>query len=134
MAAAPLKDIVAAEAAGALIAGAALLIWTGDVAARLELPASPPSWATIRLVAVLLIGFGALLWAIRDRIADDRTAVRALAIGHAVAAAVLALQHIAVWDTNVGLAVAFVPLGLAIRYTQYALRGVPGSPSAAPRA
>lgn len=134
MAAAPLKDIIAAEAAGALVAGAALLIWTGDVAARLGLPAAPPSWATVRLVAVLLIGFGALLWATRNRVAGDPTAVRALAIGHVVAAAVLAFQHIAIWNTSIGLALAFLPLGLAVRYTQYALRGAPEAPSAAPSA
>ena len=71
MAAAPLRDIVAAEAVGAVGVGAALLVWTGAAAARLELPPVPASWAAVRVVAVLLIGLGTLLWAVRARVAED---------------------------------------------------------------
>ena len=130
MAAAPLKALVAAEAIGAIVAGGALLVWTGDVASRLALPPSPPSWAVIRLVAVLLLGFGILLRAVRDSVTTERRVLRALAIGHAFASAVLLLQQIAIWNTGTGLLVAAVPLALGVRYAQYLFRVGVVAPSA----
>jgi len=122
MAAAPLKSIIAAEAAGAMLVGAALLVFTGGAVAALELPDVWPALAVVRLVAVLVIGFGALLWGVRHLAAQSREAVAGLAIGHGIAAVVLALQHVAIWDTRVGFLLAVVPLALAVRYTQYAMR------------
>jgi hypothetical protein len=125
MAAAPLKEMVAVEAVGAVLTGALLLVVTGDVAARLALPPAPPSWAIVRLTAVLLIGFGALLWAVRSRVETDRPVIRALAIGHLLAAVVLAIQYVAIWNTGTGLLLAIVPLGLGIRYAQVGFRRTP---------
>src|SRR5688500_78526 len=100
MAAAPLNQILAAEATTAVVAGGALLVCTGAAASYLTLPPTPPSWAVVRLAAVLLIGFGSLLWAVRHYAVTQRSAIQTLAIGHALGATVLALQHIAIWNTR----------------------------------
>ena len=120
MAAAPLKYIVAAEAVGAIAAGAGLLLWTGVAGGLLALPATPPTWAIMRVLAVLLFGLGALLWASRHYVTQTPAAMRALALAHAVGAGILLLQQIAIWYSRSGALVALIPLVLAVRYAQYA--------------
>lgn len=119
MAAAPLKYLVAGEAVGAIAAGAALLLWTGVAGSLLALPATPPTWAIMRVVAVLLFGVGALLWVCRQFVAQTSAAVRALAFAHTVGAGILLLQQIAIWHSRSGALLALVPLAFAVRYAQY---------------
>ena len=122
MTTAPARTIITAEAVGAIAAGALLMVWTGAAAAGLRLPAVPASWAVVRLVAVVVVCFGALLWAVRDHASRSRAVLWALTIGHAVAAFFLLLQQFAIWTNGFGSAVALIPLGLAFRYAQHAHR------------
>ena len=122
MAAAPLRAIIAGEAVGGVLVGAALLVWTGDVASGLQLPSTPASWAVIRLVAMTLVGFSVLLWSVRLYVSNSREALFALAGIHAAIAFVVLIQQLTIWNTGIGTALALAPLGLSIRYFQYALR------------
>lgn len=119
MAAAPVRHIVAAEAVGAIAAGVGLLIWTGVAGGLLALPATPPTWAIMRVVAVLLFGIGAVLWASRRFLAQAPHALRALALAHGLGGGILLLQQIAIWHSRSGALVALIPLALAVRYAQY---------------
>ena len=125
MAAAPLEDIVAAEGVGALLFGTIGVAWPGVATTWLTLPPTPTSWALVRVVSVMLLGFGALLWSVRRHIVAERPVLRNLALLHLLAAAVLTLQAIAVWDSGVGAFLAFVPLALGVRYAQYAFGSAP---------
>jgi hypothetical protein len=120
MAAAPLKYVVAGEAVGAIVAGAAFLVWTGIAGSLLALPATPPTWAIMRVVAVLLLVLGAILWASRHYVPHTPAAVRALAFAHAAGAGILLLQQISIWHSRSGALLALIPLALAVRYAQYA--------------
>lgn len=84
MAAAPLRVIVEAEAAGVVVVATAALIWTGGVAKELGVPATFAVYALIRLATALLICLGVMLWGARRLVVTSADAVMALAIGHAI--------------------------------------------------
>lgn len=119
MAAAPLRHIVSGEALGAMLIGAGVVLWTGPAIDQLGLPNAPTSSSTVRLAGLVLLGFGVLLWSVREQVLQDTTILRGLVISHGVAGAILLLQAIAIWNSRFGAAAALIPLALTFRYAQY---------------
>ena len=121
MATPTLKQTLTTEAVGAVVFGCSLLVWTGVAARAVAVPQEVQVFGLIRIAAVLLIGFGAVLWGVRQLV-PTRELLIGLAVSHTIGAVMLIAQHIAIWNNRVGFVLAAVPMVFAIRYIQHAVK------------
>jgi len=113
-----IPKLIGLNGLAAVILGAIAFLYPAAVTGIYAVPAEFEVYALIRFLGVVMLAFGALLlWAGSVVTSDNvESLARALMIGHGIAALLLFIQYLAIWNSMAGLVTVIVFAVFAVAY------------------